>query len=30
VAATFPLADAAAAYGRFSAGGKAGKIVLVI
>lgn len=29
VAATFPLADAAAAYGRFSAGGKAGKIVLL-
>jgi NADPH:quinone reductase len=30
VAATFPLADAAAAYDRFAAGGKLGKIVLVI
>ena len=29
VAATFALADAAAAYERFSAGGKLGKIVLV-
>jgi NADPH:quinone reductase-like Zn-dependent oxidoreductase len=29
IAATFPLADAAAAYERFSAGGKLGKIVLV-
>jgi NADPH:quinone reductase-like Zn-dependent oxidoreductase len=28
VDATFPLADATAAYERFSAGGKAGKIVL--
>ena len=28
VAATFPLADAAAAYERFAAGGKVGKIVL--
>jgi NADPH:quinone reductase-like Zn-dependent oxidoreductase len=29
VAATFPLADAAAAYERFAAGGKLGKIVLL-
>ncbi|MEX1143006.1 MAG: zinc-binding dehydrogenase [Thermoleophilaceae bacterium] len=29
VAATFPLAEADAAYGRFTAGGKLGKIVLV-
>ncbi len=29
VAATFPMADAAAGYGRFTAGGKFGKIVLV-
>jgi NADPH:quinone reductase-like Zn-dependent oxidoreductase len=28
VLATFPLADATAAYERFAAGGKAGKIVL--
>jgi NADPH:quinone reductase-like Zn-dependent oxidoreductase len=28
VDATYPLADATAAYERFSAGGKAGKIVL--
>ena len=28
VAATFPLADATAAYERFAAGGKVGKIVL--
>jgi putative PIG3 family NAD(P)H quinone oxidoreductase len=30
LAATFPLADAAAAYERFSEGGKLGKIVLVV
>jgi NADPH:quinone reductase len=30
VAATFPLAEAAAAYDRFAAGGKLGKIVLVV
>jgi NADPH:quinone reductase len=29
VAATFPLADAQAAYDRFAAGGKLGKLVLV-
>jgi NADPH:quinone reductase-like Zn-dependent oxidoreductase len=29
VAATYPLADAAAAYERFAAGGKFGKIVLL-
>ena len=29
VAATFPMAEAAAAYERFAAGGKLGKIVLV-
>jgi NADPH:quinone reductase-like Zn-dependent oxidoreductase len=29
ISATFPLADAAAAYERFAAGGKLGKIVLV-
>jgi len=28
VAATFPLADATAAYERFAAGGKVGKIIL--
>jgi NADPH:quinone reductase-like Zn-dependent oxidoreductase len=28
VAATYPMADAAAAYDRFAAGGKLGKIVL--
>jgi NADPH2:quinone reductase len=30
VAATFPLADAAAAYERFTAGGKLGKVVLTV
>jgi NADPH:quinone reductase-like Zn-dependent oxidoreductase len=30
VAATFPLADVAAAYDRFAAGGKLGKIVLIV
>jgi putative PIG3 family NAD(P)H quinone oxidoreductase len=30
VAATFPLADAAAAYERFAAGGKVGKVVVMI
>ena len=30
VAATFPLEEAAAAYERFEAGGKLGKIVLVL
>jgi NADPH:quinone reductase-like Zn-dependent oxidoreductase len=29
IESTFPLADAAAAYERFAAGGKLGKIVLV-
>ena len=29
IAATFPMADAAAAYERFAAGGKLGKIVLL-
>jgi NADPH:quinone reductase-like Zn-dependent oxidoreductase len=30
VAATFPLEQAAAAYDRFAAGGKLGKIVLTV
>jgi NADPH:quinone reductase len=30
VAATFPLDDAEAAYERFAAGGKLGKIVLLV
>jgi NADPH2:quinone reductase len=30
VAETFPLAEAAAAYERFAAGGKLGKIVLTV
>jgi NADPH:quinone reductase-like Zn-dependent oxidoreductase len=29
ICATFPLSEAGAAYGRFSAGGKLGKVVLV-
>jgi NADPH:quinone reductase-like Zn-dependent oxidoreductase len=29
VAATYPMAEAAAAYERFAAGGKLGKIVLI-
>jgi hypothetical protein len=29
VAATYPMSEAAAAYDRFSAGGKVGKIVLL-
>jgi NADPH:quinone reductase-like Zn-dependent oxidoreductase len=30
IAATYPLVDAAAAYERFAAGGKLGKIVLTV